>query len=148
MTEFTICPINSGSSEPISYQPQDRFSPHIVIGDRLILRVYTGLGRNWLQRAQVTLTRIQQEEGNDSSSGGSGQAGTLPSFFSSHTSDQDADQGKGSPPADTRRQGQLYVEARGYLQPAVDFFATAVRTADASGCTTGDLLASVCLAWM
>ena len=34
----------------------------------------TGLGSNWLQRAQATLARIQREEGNDSSSQGSGQA--------------------------------------------------------------------------
>lgn len=82
----------------------------------------SGLGRNWLQRAQATLARIHREEGNDSSSGGSGQAG--------------------SPPADPRRQGPLYVEARGYLQPAVDFYARAIRAADALGSTTGDLLSS------
>lgn len=48
-----------------------------------------------------------------------------------------------SPPADPRRQGPLYVEARGYLQPAVDFYARAVRSADALGSTTGDILAAV-----
>ncbi|KAE9381744.1 hypothetical protein N431DRAFT_491059 [Stipitochalara longipes BDJ] len=83
----------------------------------------TGLGRNWLQRAQASLARIHREEGNDSSSQGS--------------SSQAA-----SPPADPRRQGPLYVEARGYLQPAVDFYARAVRSADALGSTTGDILAS------
>lgn len=46
-------------------------------------------------------------------------------------------------PADPRRQGPLYVEARGYLQPAVDFYARAVQSADAHGSTTGDLLAAV-----
>jgi len=54
-----------------------------------------------------------------------------------------ADDGPASPPADPRRQGPLYVEARGYLQPAVDFYARAVRSADALGSTTGDILASV-----
>ena len=48
-----------------------------------------------------------------------------------------------SPPADPRRQGPLYVEARGFLQPAVDFYVRAVRSADALGTTTGDLLAAV-----
>ena len=57
----------------------------------------------------------------------------------------DADKELASSPADLRRQGPLYVEARGYLQPAVDFYARAVRSADALGCTTGDILASVSL---
>ncbi|KAK0126019.1 hypothetical protein ONS95_007640 [Cadophora gregata] len=82
----------------------------------------TGLGSNWLQRAQATLARIQREECNDSSSQGSGQAA--------------------SPPTDPRRQGPLYVEARGYLQPAVDFYARAVRSSDALGRISGDILAS------
>jgi hypothetical protein len=56
----------------------------------------------------------------------------------------DADEELASPPADPRRQGPLYVEARGYLQPAVDFYARAVRSADALGSTTGEILASVC----
>jgi hypothetical protein len=45
---------------------------------------------------------------------------------------------------DSRRQGPLYVEARGYLHPAVDFFTRAVRSADALGTTDGHLLALVC----
>ncbi|KAF7914524.1 uncharacterized protein EAF01_000930 [Botrytis porri] len=76
--------------------------------------VLTGLGKNWLQRSQVTLARIHYEEGNDTT----------------------------APPNDPRRQGPLYVEARGYLQPAVDFFTRAIRAADGLGYTTGELLAS------
>ncbi|KAF7922824.1 uncharacterized protein EAE97_010988 [Botrytis byssoidea] len=76
--------------------------------------VLTGLGKNWLQRSQVTLARIHYEEGNDTT----------------------------APPNDPRRQSPLYVEARGYLQPAVDFFTRAIRAADGLGYTTGDLLAS------
>ncbi|KAF7936761.1 hypothetical protein EAE99_002110 [Botrytis elliptica] len=76
--------------------------------------VLTGLGNNWLQRSQATLARIHYEEGNDTT----------------------------APPNDPRRQGPLYVEARGYLQPAVDFFTRAIRAADGLGYTTGDLLAS------
>ncbi|EPE26786.1 hypothetical protein GLAREA_02700 [Glarea lozoyensis ATCC 20868] len=84
------------------------------------VEVLNGLGSNWLQRSQSTLAQIHQEEG-DSSSQGSSSAGS---------------------PSDPRRQGPLYVEARGSLQPAVDFFARAVRSADANGTTTGELLAS------
>lgn len=85
------------------------------------VEVLTGLGQNWLQRAQYTLARIHHEEGADLSSGGS----------------------QAVPPhPDPRRQGPLYVEARGYLQPAVDFFSRAVQSADSLGITTGDLLAA------
>lgn len=49
----------------------------------------------------------------------------------------------GSMPNDPRRQGPMYVEARGYLQPAVDFYARAVRAADSQGLITGDILSSV-----
>jgi hypothetical protein len=103
-----------------------------------------GLGRNWLQRAQATLARIHREEGNDSSSqGSSSQAGNLPQARQLVEDEYDANDEPASPPADPRRQGPLYVEARGYLQPAVDFYARAVRSADALGSTTGDILASV-----
>jgi hypothetical protein len=103
-----------------------------------------GLGRNWLQRAQATLARIHREEGNDSSSqGSSSQAGNSPEGHSSNKDKYNADERLASPPADPRRQGPLYVEARGYLQPAVDFYARALRSADALGSTTGEILASV-----
>lgn len=46
-------------------------------------------------------------------------------------------------PPDPRRQGPLFVEARGLLQPSVDFYTGAVRSADATGATSGDLLCSV-----
>ncbi|KAF7859544.1 hypothetical protein EAF04_008625 [Stromatinia cepivora] len=82
--------------------------------------VLTGLGRNWLQRSQATLARIHYEEGNDIT----------------------------APPNDPRRQGPLYVEARGYLQPAVDFFTRAIRVADGLGSTSGDLLASAAESYM
>jgi hypothetical protein len=102
-----------------------------------------GLGRNWLQRAQATLARIHREEGDSSSGGSGGQAGDSPSLNSDLDFENDADYSEASPPADPRRQGPLYVEARGFLQPAVDFYARAVQSADALGNTTGDLLAAV-----
>ena len=89
------------------------------------------------------MARIHREEGNDSSSQGSGQASGNFRHSSDSDADQDSDDDIASPPSDPRRQGPLYVEARGYLQPAVDFYGRAVRSADALGSTTGDLLASV-----
>jgi hypothetical protein len=92
-----------------------------------------GLGRSWLQRAQATLARIQREEG-DYSSGGSGdQAGNYPQMNGDWELEDNANHFEASPPTDPRRQGPLYVEARGYLQPAVDFYARAVQSADAHG---------------
>jgi hypothetical protein len=44
---------------------------------KLTNQTITGLARNWLQIAQATLARIAREEGNDSSSSGSGQAGNI-----------------------------------------------------------------------
>ncbi|KAH6675508.1 hypothetical protein B0J14DRAFT_365197 [Halenospora varia] len=101
----------------------------------------TGLASNWLQRAQATLARIHQEEGTDSSSQGSSSAGN--SDRDEQMSEQvDSDDDIGSPPRDPRRQGPLYVEARGYLQPAVDFYTRAIRSADTLGSTSGSLLSS------
>lgn len=101
------------------------------------------MGRNWLQRAQATLARIHREEGDSSSGGSGGQAGNSPYCNGNLEFVFDANYFEASLPADPRRQGPLYVEARGYLQPAVDFYARAVRSADALGTTTGDLLAAV-----
>lgn len=93
------------------------------------------MGKNWLQRSQVTLARIHYEEGNDT---------TGTSDLEIYSTEYDSDDSPSlAPPNDPRRQGPLYVEARGYLQPAVDFFTRAIRAADGLGYTTGDLLASV-----
>jgi len=45
--------------------------------------------------------------------------------------------------AERHVQDPHYVEARGYLQPAVDFFSRAVKAADEVGETGGELLESV-----
>lgn len=86
----------------------------------------------------MTLARIHYEEGNDTT-------GTSDFEFPFAASNSD-DSSSLAPPNDPRRQGPLYVEARGHLQPAVDFFTRAIRAADALGSTTGDLLAAVSLA--
>lgn len=95
------------------------------------------MGKNWLQRSQVTLARIHYEEGNDTT--GTSDSETL---FPGYNSDDSCSL---APPNDPRRQGPLYVEARGFLQPAVDFFTRAIRAAEGLGSTAGDLLTSVCL---
>jgi hypothetical protein len=102
-----------------------------------------GLGRNWLQSAQATLARIAREEGNDSSSSGSGQAGNILRGCEAIDEGSKTDEVAATTSADPRRQGLSYVEARGFLQPAVDFYARAVRSADALGTTSGELLAQV-----
>jgi hypothetical protein len=106
------------------------------------MHLFVGLGNNWLQRAQHTLARIHHEEGYDTSNGSTDQAGESLNIL---RSGEDSECIIGSAHPDPRRQGPLYVEARGYLQPAVDFFARAVRSADAAGATSGDLLAIVSL---
>ncbi len=99
-----------------------------------------GLGRNWLQRSQATLAKIHREEHSDTSSAGSGQPGNEKCSPSSVEAENFTDLVSSTDP---RRQGPLYIEARGYLQPAVDFYTRAVRAADNLNSTTGDLLASV-----
>ncbi|RFU32046.1 hypothetical protein B7463_g4335, partial [Scytalidium lignicola] len=86
----------------------------------------SGLGQNWHQRAQATLARIHNEESSESSSGGSGP----------------------NAQASARTESPLYVEARGYLHPAVDFYHRAVTAADLRNVTTGDLLSSAAEAHM
>ncbi|KAL3424789.1 duf786 family protein [Phlyctema vagabunda] len=85
-------------------------------------QVLTGLGSNWLQRAQAALSKIQYDESSE---------------FSNTSSSQRQ-----------RLQEPYYVEARGYLQPAVDFYSRAVRAADAEGTISGGLLASAAEAEM
>jgi len=98
-----------------------------------------GLGHNWLQRSQATLAKIHREEGSGSSSGSSNQgtgkeSQSKPSSISTN--------GCGVAAA-LRAQSPLFVEARGYLQPAVDFLSGAVSAAEQSNSLTGKLLASV-----
>lgn len=97
-----------------------------------------GLGENWLQAAQPHLAVIQREDTTSNRTGSS-----LP------TSDTDdyssADEMSEEAQVAQRVQSQLYVEARGYLQPAADFYKRAVRASESNGGTTGKLLSSVSL---
>ncbi|KAH8815132.1 hypothetical protein F5884DRAFT_871294 [Xylogone sp. PMI_703] len=93
-----------------------------------------GLGQIWHQRAQATLARIHSEEGSESSSGGSGHNGKSSRRNLSELT--------------ARSESPLYVEARGYLHPAVDFYQRAVAAADARDAITGELLSSAAEAHM
>ncbi|KAI9745216.1 MAG: hypothetical protein M1818_001494 [Claussenomyces sp. TS43310] len=87
-----------------------------------------GLGRNWLQKAQKHLATIQQSESTGSSSGHSSGNGTG---------------GRPLSASNEQLQSSAYVEARGCLRPAVDFFSSAVASARGNGGMTGDLLESI-----
>lgn len=98
-----------------------------------------GLGHNWLQKTQATLAKIHREDGSGSSSGSSNPGtGKQPQTNHDHMSTNDCDM-----TAAQRAQTPLFVEARGYLQPAVDFFCRAVSAAEQNNSLTGKLLASV-----
>lgn len=87
-----------------------------------------GLGQAWLARAQPTLARIQREEGRTSSDG-------PPQSRAGNTSSQTE--------AEKRAGTAQYVEARGSLQPAIDFLERAIAAATSQHTLTGDLLATV-----
>ncbi|OJD30924.1 uncharacterized protein BKCO1_5400074 [Diplodia corticola] len=86
-----------------------------------------GLGQYWLQRAQPSLAKIHAEE--------HGSSGSSRGSFGEQVSE-------------ARLHTASYVEARGVLSPASDYFARAVQAAYAEGCVTGDLLEKAAEAYM
>jgi hypothetical protein len=102
--------------------------------------LFPGLGHNWLQRSQATLAKIHREEGSGSSSGSSNQGPGI--HLHIRTLPTSNSRWAGSAAAQ-RAQSPLFVEARGYLQPAVDFFSRAVSAAEQKESLTGKLLAWV-----
>ena len=98
-----------------------------------------GIGRAWLARAQPALTRIHRIDGSSSSSGGSSQW-SAPSISSSEDERQSA---AAAAEAERRAGTSDYVEARGFLQPAIEYFERAIATATAQRILSGDLLATV-----
>lgn len=98
-----------------------------------------GIGEAWLNRAQPALSRIHRSDGGSSSSG-SGSARSGPSLNSSDEEHQTA----ASIAEAERRAGTAdYVEARGYLQPAVEYLDQAVTSARDQQELSGDVLAVV-----
>jgi len=105
------------------------------------LTVGTGLGQAWLSRSQSILARIHRQEGS-SSSGSSGRP--TASDRLSYTSSEDAREAeRAAVEADARAHTADYVEARGLLLPAVEYFARAVNTAERNGLLRGELLSEV-----
>ncbi|KAK5124226.1 hypothetical protein LTR85_001929 [Meristemomyces frigidus] len=102
-----------------------------------------GMGEAWLARAQPALSRIHRMDGSDSS-GGSSQW-SAPSI----TSTEDERQNTAATTEAERRCGTAdYVEARGFLQPAVEYLERAVAAAPAQQALSGDLLVKTAEAYM
>ncbi|RMZ77013.1 hypothetical protein DV738_g4555, partial [Chaetothyriales sp. CBS 135597] len=103
------------------------------------VEVLTGLGHAWLLRAQGTLARIGR---NDSSS--SGASSTRPSSSTgpvSFTSSDDArETARATAEADALAGTPDYVEARGMLLPATEYFQRAIVAAERLNRLDGSLL--------
>lgn len=102
----------------------------------------TGLGQAWLARSQSVLARIHRTEGS-SSSGSSGRPQSLPDRFAYSSSEEARDAERATAEADARAHTADYVEARGMLIPAVDYFSRAIEVAERAGLLTGELLSEV-----
>ncbi|KAI9878128.1 MAG: hypothetical protein M1830_001811 [Pleopsidium flavum] len=96
-----------------------------------------GLGQAWLSRAQTYLGRIHRED--SSSSSGFSQPHNGVVVYTS--SDEERDAAAAAVEADARLHTADYVEARGMLLPAVEYFQRAVRAAELQRVLSGDLLA-------
>lgn len=98
-----------------------------------------GIGQAWFSRAQPALTRIHRLDASSSSSGGSA-SWSVPSVTSSEDEDQST-----AAVAEAKRRADTadYVEARGFLQAAVEYFERAVAAAPAQQALSGDLLTTV-----
>ena len=93
-------------------------------------------------RAQGALARIHRDEGSSSSGLSSGR----PPSSQNHTYtsvDEARDAARAVAEADARISTADYVEARGILVPATEYFSRAVQIAEAEDAATGELLALV-----
>ncbi|KAI9794200.1 MAG: hypothetical protein M1816_006125 [Peltula sp. TS41687] len=97
-----------------------------------------GLGRNWLERAQKPLAIITQDDVSPSSE--TTNSMTSDTAVSYTQQDDDAHHEQAVTEAAARLHTANYVEARGLLQPATDFFSRAVRTIDKDDNQMGELL--------
>ena len=104
--------------------------------------IRVGLGQAWLARSQNVLARIHRTEGS-SSSGSSGRPRSLSDRFSYTSAEEARDAERAAVEADTRAHTADYVEARGILIPAVDYFTRAVNVAERDGRLSGELLSEV-----
>ncbi|KKY15478.1 hypothetical protein UCRPC4_g06345 [Phaeomoniella chlamydospora] len=107
-----------------------------------------GLGQAWLLRSQPCLARIHHNEASSSSSGGSS-AALIGAPGRPYTSvDEARDTARAIQEADARLHTADYVEARGMLLPATEYFSRAVENAESQNVLTGNLLALAAEAFM
>ncbi|RMZ86918.1 hypothetical protein DV736_g5856, partial [Chaetothyriales sp. CBS 134916] len=103
------------------------------------VEVLTGLGQAWLLRAQSTLARIGRNDGSSS-----GASSTRPSSSTgrvSFTSSDDArETARATAEADALAGTPDYVEARGMLLPAAEYFQRAITAAESLHRLDGALL--------
>jgi hypothetical protein len=93
----------------------------IVQRDAQNLSALRGLGQMWLSRAQPALAHIHSSQGPSSSKGSESAA-----------------------EAERRIGAADYVEARGFLQPAIEYLERAVAAASGQNAVSDDLLVKVC----
>ncbi|EXJ82381.1 hypothetical protein A1O3_06194 [Capronia epimyces CBS 606.96] len=102
-----------------------------------------GLGQAWLARSQAILARIHRTEGSSSSaSSGRRPTSETDNFSYSYSAEAARDEIERAA-ADARAHTADYVEARGMLIPAVDYFTRAVDVAERRGRLSGTLLSEV-----
>lgn len=95
------------------------------------------IGQNWLLRAQRSLARIHHTEQNSLSSVGSQEQPLS-------ASEEQRQINRSAVEAEDRLHSSDYVEARGILLPAVEYFKHAVDAASARNVLDGNLLAKAC----
>lgn len=101
-----------------------------------------GIGQNWLWRAQPCLARIHVEDGSVSSTNSADRISIASSYGEA---EYERDINQAATEANACRHTADYVEARGILLPATEYFTRAVEAADLQKVLTGDLLSSVSL---
>ncbi|KAI9695472.1 MAG: hypothetical protein M1820_008574 [Bogoriella megaspora] len=112
------------------------------------VEVLKGIGRNWLSRAQAPLARIHRQEANSSSSGDSTSRSFNPASFETTRSEDDREAARQAAEAEGRLGLPDYVEARGILNPATEYFNLAVEYAREQNILEGDLLSLTAEAYM
>ncbi|KXT07556.1 hypothetical protein AC578_10191 [Pseudocercospora eumusae] len=100
------------------------------------LAALRGIGQVWLSRAQPTLAKIHRAEGHSSSS------------TTSQLSVRSTNDSTSAAEAERRAGSSDYVEARGFLQPATEYFERAIAAATSQQNVSGDLLATAAEAYM
>ena len=107
--------------------------------------ILSGIGHSWLLRAQPALARVSEH---DQTSGSSDSSGSEEVHGSSKTCDRDTWPGHAQTESQNQRRAlPEYVEARGLLEPAIDYLNRAVGASRRQGRTpSGDLLTLVSIA--